>query len=64
MKAQDVVEGMKVRYHPIIGGRHDGNLYDVRAVGQLPNGMDVAWLRGKSGCVSVRALSPNLPDDV
>ena len=60
MRLQDVKEGMKVRYHPIIGGKHDQNLYRVRAVGEL-HGRGVAWLHGKSGCVDVRALSVAQP---
>ena len=56
-----VAIGMKVRYHPIIGGKHDGNLYEVRAFDTLPSGQQVAWLKGKAGCVSVRALSQNIP---
>lgn len=56
MQKQDVKIGMNVRYHPIIGGRHDQNLYRVRDVGEL-DGRSVAWLNGKSGCVDVRALS-------
>jgi len=60
MKLQDVKEGMTVRYHPIIGGKHDQNLYRVREVGEL-HGRGVAWLDGKSGCVDVRALSVPRP---
>ncbi len=55
-----IEEGMTVRYHPIIGGKHDGNLYKVRAVGEL-HGRAVAWLTGKSGCVDERALSVPQP---
>jgi hypothetical protein len=55
-----IKEGMTVRYHPIIGGKHDGNLYTVRAVGEL-HGRAVAWLTGKSGCVDARALSVPQP---
>ena len=47
---------MRVRFHPIIGGKHDGKLYTVRATGQLGR-RDVAWLEEKSGCVAVEALS-------
>ena len=56
MTMQDIKPGTTVRYHPIIGGKHDQNLYRVRDVGQL-HGRAVAWLEGKIGCVDVRALS-------
>lgn len=56
MNAWDVQKGMMVRFHPIIGGKHDQCLYRVRDVGEL-RGMTVAWLEGKPGCVDVRALS-------
>lgn len=56
MKQRDVKVGMLVRYHPIVGGRHDQNLYRVRDIGAIA-GIPVAWLDGKSGCVSVDALS-------
>jgi aromatic ring-cleaving dioxygenase len=49
-------KGSVVKYHPIIGGAHDGKLYAVREVGEL-HGRAVAWLAGKSGCVSIAALT-------
>lgn len=61
MNAQDISVGMKVRFHPLIGGRHDGGLYTVRAVGELVPGVDVAWLDGKAGCLDLRALSRPRP---
>ncbi|SFI30822.1 hypothetical protein [Nitrosomonas sp. Nm34] len=48
--------GMKVRFHPIIGGRHDGNLYEVRCIGKL-YGRDYAWLEGKLDPVDIRSLT-------
>jgi len=51
---------MTVRFHPIIGGKHDGNLYRVREVGDL-SGHPVAWLDGKAGCVAIAALSKPQP---
>ena len=58
MRAQDLQVGIGVRYHPIIGGKHDGNLYTVRHVGSIPSSTTpVAWLEGKSGCVCIEALS-------
>lgn len=49
--------GARVRYHPIIGLKHDGKLYRLRAVERM-DGEDVAWLDGKRGFVSIDALSP------
>jgi hypothetical protein len=49
--------GDTVRYHPIIGGKHDGNVYAVTDTGTLPNGQPVAWLEGKAGCVAMEAVS-------
>lgn len=49
--------GDVVRYHPIIGGRHDGKLYTVQSCGDIASSEDVAWLSGKAGCVAQRALS-------
>lgn len=57
MKPSEVKAGMRVRYHPIIGREHDGRLYEVQSVGALPGKRDVAWLKGKRGCVAVEALS-------
>ena len=51
--------GDMVRYHPIIGGAHDGNIYECRSdMFALGSGEAVIQLKGKSGCVSVRAISP------
>jgi hypothetical protein len=46
-----------VRYHPVIGGPHDGVIYPVLDTGILPSGHPVVWLGGKSGCVSEDAVS-------
>ena len=56
MKVSEICIGMQVRFHPIIGGNHDQNLYRVTALGVL-HGQEVAWLEGKAGCVDLRALS-------
>ena len=56
MNPVDVRVGEAVRYHPIIGGKHDGRTYRVRAVGDM-HGRPVVWLDGKSGWVDVRAIS-------
>ena len=57
MKIEHISVGMMVRYHPVIGEGHDGETYEVRHVGKLCSGHDVVWLKGKSGCVSVDAIS-------
>jgi hypothetical protein len=51
--------GTKVRYHPIIGGEHDGGVYTVRALQWrgAKRGRGVAWLEGEADCVAVKALS-------
>ncbi len=51
--------GDLVHYHPIIGEAHDGKLYEVHAVNPDlgGSGQAVAWLVGKSGCVSMAALT-------
>jgi len=46
-----------VRYHPVIGGPHDGETYIIRGIGCLPGDREVAWLVGKAGCVDLEALS-------
>jgi hypothetical protein len=51
-KAKDLV-----RFHPVIGGNHDGKLYRISALTTLGHGERAAFLEGKSGCVSLRALS-------
>ena len=50
--------GDKVHYHPIIGESHDGKVYEIRDLGELGHGAEVAWLKGKAGCVVLEALSP------
>ncbi len=50
--------GVMVRYHPIIGEAHDGEIYQVRATALPLNGTPIAWLYDKSGAVAVEALSP------
>lgn len=52
IKARDLV-----RYHPVINGPDDGKTYEVRSVGEINSGYRVAWLAGKSGCVSLKALT-------
>jgi hypothetical protein len=60
MLLMNISSGMKVRFHPIIGGKHDGNLYEVRCIGKL-YGRDYAWLEGKADPVDMRALSKPQP---
>lgn len=54
---KQIAVGDRVRYHPIIGQEHDGATWIVRAVDDL-NGRPVCWLKGKAGCVDLRAVSP------
>jgi hypothetical protein len=49
--------GDTVRFHPVIGGNHDGNSYKITGFTNLGHGQRCAFLEGKSGCVSLRALS-------
>lgn len=51
------VPGSRVYYHPIIGESNDGKVYTVTDLGNL-GGRPVAWLKGKSGCVSIDSLTP------
>ena len=44
--------GQKVKYHPIIGGESDGKEYEIKFIHD-----DLVWLVGKSGCVSIEAIS-------
>ena len=49
--------GQRVRYSPVIGGKHDGRIYTIAITGYLSDGTPVAWLNGKPGCVSLEALA-------
>lgn len=61
MKREGVNIGMMVRFHPIIGGKHDQNLYRVQAIGEA-HGRDVVWLEGKGDLdVDIRAISAARP---
>jgi len=65
MKLSQLKIDMKVRYHPIIGLKHDGKVWTIRGTGEIC-GRDVVWLDGKSGCVAVEAISlvkPGLIDN-
>lgn len=56
---KQVTPGQLVRYHPIIGEDHDGKVYTVREMGNIPSARrPVAWLFEKRGCVMLEALSP------
>lgn len=57
MTTKQLQPGTLVRFHPIIGGKDDGKTYTIRQLGKLGHGEVVAWLDGKSGCVSLKALS-------
>lgn len=51
--------GDLVFYHPIIGEPHTNIGYEITAIDPDlgGSGQAVAWLKGKSGCVSMAALS-------
>lgn len=49
--------GDRVHFHPIIGGKHDGKVYEISHIGDIPSREGVAWLKGKAGCVALEALS-------
>ena len=51
--------GDKVNFHGIIGGEITSTDHQIKAIEREPNnyGCDVAWITGKSGCVSMDALS-------
>jgi len=58
MQASEIRKGDRFRYHPEIGNpKDDGKTYTVSYVGKLGNGKDVAWLKGKVGCVAIEALT-------
>lgn len=52
--------GDKVNYHAIIGGPVTSAGHIVQQVDRLSCGELVAFISGKSGCVSVDALSPEV----
>lgn len=51
--------GEKVNYHSISGGDVTSANHEIKRVELEPNnfGESVAWLTGKSGCVSLEHLS-------
>lgn len=51
--------GDKVNYHSFSGGEITSNDHKVTDIVLMPNnfGEDVAWISGKSGCVSISHLS-------
>lgn len=49
--------GDKVQFSPIIGGKFNPWVYTVVRVCEIPSCKEpVAWLDGKAGCVSLKAL--------
>ncbi len=62
MKASELYIGKVVRYHPVVDGSSDGKKYEVRAFAICAYNEDVAWLAGKAGCVSIKALSWDLEE--
>ena len=64
MKKREFKVGDRVHYHTIIGEPHDGKVYQIWALEPNLGGnkQAVAWLVGKSGCVSQQALSAAAAD--
>lgn len=54
----DFKVGDRVDYHSRIGGPVTSIGHVIRQLGEL-GAHPVAWLEGKSGCVSLRALTPH-----
>jgi hypothetical protein len=52
--------GQQVRFHPIIGGKHDGRVWIIEGH-CLTGGKVRYWLGGKFGYVSEEALSSYVP---
>lgn len=50
-------KGDIVDYHSVIGGPVTSEKHEVNHVGELPSSGKVAWISGKSACVSIEALS-------
>jgi len=51
--------GDKVNYHCFSGGKITSSGHEVKHIELQPNNFseDVAWISGKSGCVSIEHLS-------
>ena len=51
--------GDKVNYHCFAGGGVSSSGHEITAIDLQPNnfGEDVAWVSGKSGCISLDHLS-------
>lgn len=64
MSNQKININDKVSYHPFIGKPAVSSGHIVLAVDIAPNnfGEDVAWISGKSGCISFSCLSVDAPE--
>jgi hypothetical protein len=60
MSTPDLAVGMMVRFHPIIGGKHDGRLYRVSHMDHH-RGHDLVWLAGMVATGDPRAISLPVP---
>lgn len=54
--------GQQVRYHPIIHGKHDGNVYEVTELRWLKTGECGVRLKGMSGLAWKSAVTPFADD--
>ncbi len=57
--------GQLVSYHPFIGKTAVSSGHEILAIEVMPNnyGEHVAWISGKSGCISFKCLSADYPTD-
>ena len=54
--------GQQVRFHPIIGGNHDGNVYEITELRWLKCGEVGVRLKGKDGLAWKSAVTPFCDD--
>ncbi|WP_352298423.1 hypothetical protein, partial [Pseudoalteromonas sp. 20-MNA-CIBAN-0454] len=57
--------GQVVSYHPFIGKAPVSRGHKITAVDTVPNayGENVAWITGKTGCISFNCLGHDFADD-
>jgi len=56
MNETQIEIGQYVRYHPVVGGPHDGVLYRIRSIAAV-DGKIVVYLSNKPGPVSLDEVS-------
>lgn len=57
--SNEIKVGDKVNYHAIAGSNITSTGHEVKSIELMPNnfGEPVAWITGKSGCVSLEHLT-------